>query len=352
MRHVEGTRKAPADWSARAVVAGFCGAVAMLFALLLAYGFAVVAARASLPEPLRGWLFALTHNPLTDLAGDNLYVVAGAHFLLAIGLALVYARFVEPVMGGPGWVRGVVFALIPWLASILVVLPVGGGGIAGLAIGAGPLPLLGNLILNLTYGAVLGATYGPLGEAPADSWLGDGPADAPSTVHRREARTVRWTAIGAAIGLAAALVAVQLDLGSHAIRLGVPPAAVILSWVLFGGAVGSFVGSLAGAAPTESSTEPHGSVPASHRPIPAEPRDARLAGKRDLHAGAKVGALLGTVAMGPIGLPLGAAVGGVADALRHDPPAFPPHTHDTRFSPCYDGCPAWRPTDAPPSRSV
>ena len=57
------------------------------------------------------------------------------------------------------------------------------------------------------------------------------------------------------------------------------------------------------------------------------------------------GALLGTVAMGPLGMPLGAAAGGVVDALRHGPPEFPAHTHDTRFSPCYDGCPAWRPPE-------
>lgn len=342
MRGVEGSRVVRADWSARAVVAGFSGAVAMLFAFLLAYGLAIAAARAPSPEPLRGWLFALTHNPLTDIAGDNLYVVAGAHFLLAVGLAMLYARLVEPALGGPGWLRGAAFALVPWLASILIVLPLGGGGILGLAIGAGPLPVLGNLILNLTYGAVLGATYGPLGDIPADTWLSVGPADEPAAVRRREVLTVRWIAVGAAIGLVAAAAAVRLELVTQTLRLGVPPAAVILSWTLLGGAVGAFFGSFGGAAPQRAgAVEPSHHELAPTQPPAAEPLPARRGRRPNDHAGAKVGALLGTVALGPLGLPIGAAAGGVADALRHDPPEFAPHTHDTRFSPCYDGCPAW-----------
>ena len=127
-------------------------------------------------------------------------------------------------------------------------------------------------------------------------------------------------------------------------------AAVILSWVLMGGAVGAFIGSLAGAAPVEArAAESDGATSMSDGQLVAESTAAQPRRGRDDHAGAKVGAMLGTVAMGPIGLPIGAAVGGVADALRHDPPEFPPHTHDTRFSPCYDGCPAWRPPDRSPA---
>src|SRR5687767_14562376 len=120
MRRAEASRRVRADWLPRAAVAGFSGAVAMLFAFLLAYVLAVVAAAARLPEPLREWFFGLTHNRLTDLAGDYLYIAAGAHFFVAIGLALLYARLVEPRLGGQDWLRGVAFALLPWLLSILV----------------------------------------------------------------------------------------------------------------------------------------------------------------------------------------------------------------------------------------
>ncbi len=48
------------------------------------------------------------------------------------------------------------------------------GGFFGLGIGAGPLPIIGNLILHLVYGATLGTLYGPAGrvvvgdEAPTE----------------------------------------------------------------------------------------------------------------------------------------------------------------------------------------
>jgi hypothetical protein len=61
------------------------------------------------------------------------------------------------------------------------------------------------------------------------------------------------------------------------------------------------------------------------------------------HEGAAAGALLGTVAVGPLGAPVGAAAGAVVDALKPDPNAPPSHTHDADV-PCYDGCPAWHST--------
>ena len=58
------------------------------------------------------------------------------------------------------------------------------------------------------------------------------------------------------------------------------------------------------------------------------------------HSGAAAGALLGTVAVGPLGAPIGAAAGAAVDALIPDENAPPSHTHDLD-APCYDGCPAW-----------
>ena len=70
-------------------------------------------------------------------------------------LALVYARYVEPRLSGASWWRDAVRAH-PWLLSLIIFLPLMGGGLLGMNIGAGPLPILGNLILHLVYGAVLG----------------------------------------------------------------------------------------------------------------------------------------------------------------------------------------------------
>jgi hypothetical protein len=340
MQRAEASRRVRADWLPRAAVAGFSGAVAMLFAFLLAYILAVAAAAARLPEPLREWFFGLTHNRLTGLAGDYLYIAAGAHFFVAIGLALLYARLVEPRIGGQDWLRGVAFALLPWLLSILVVLPLSGGGLFGAELGAGPLPAFGNLVLHLVFGATLGAIYGPFGDLPADSWLAAGPADDPETVRWQSVVMVRGTVIGLATGLVAALAVVMLQ---PAMRLGGPTASVLLGWMLTGGAFGAFLGSLAGLsrhtpAPGTAALTLPVLLTGPETALPAPPR------RRDAHSGAKVGALMGAVVLGPIGMPIGAAAGGVVDALRPAEGAIPAHTHNIHQSPCYDGCPAWRPS--------
>ena len=52
------------------------------------------------------------------------------------------------------------FALLPWLVSLVIFMPLLGGGILGLSLGAGPLPIVGNLVLHALYGAVLGVVWG------------------------------------------------------------------------------------------------------------------------------------------------------------------------------------------------
>ena len=49
-------------------------------------------------------------------------------------------------------------ALIHWLLSLVVFLPLTCGGLIRININAGPLPILDNLILYLAYCAVLGVS--------------------------------------------------------------------------------------------------------------------------------------------------------------------------------------------------
>ena len=236
-----------ADWLPRSIVAGFSAAAAMMFAFLLGYVLALALA-AALPEPLRGWFEALANNPLTDFASAYLYAVAGAHFLVALVLAAVYGRYAEPALSGPGWRRGALFSLLPWLVSVLVVLPLGGGGLFGLALGAGPLPALGNLVLHLVYGATLGAIYGPLGDVPADSAAG--PSDDFETTRRREVRSAQGIGLGLAIGLVAGLAVVLIfQAGPSGSLLSLPGAGTVLGWTLIGGALGALLGTYAGMSP-------------------------------------------------------------------------------------------------------
>jgi hypothetical protein len=56
-------------------------------------------------------------------------------------------------------VCGLAFGSIPWLASLLLLLPAFGGGWLGLGLGAGLIPLLGEVLRNGLFGVGLGTSY-------------------------------------------------------------------------------------------------------------------------------------------------------------------------------------------------
>jgi hypothetical protein len=49
--------------------------------------------------------------------------------------------------------------MLPFLISVLVVLPFMGAGVLGLGLGAGPVPAAGELIRNALFGVGLGITH-------------------------------------------------------------------------------------------------------------------------------------------------------------------------------------------------
>jgi hypothetical protein len=51
------------------------------------------------------------------------------------------------------------FSLIPFALSVAVIFPLMDAGFLGSDLGAGPLPFIGNLVLHLIYGGVLGFVY-------------------------------------------------------------------------------------------------------------------------------------------------------------------------------------------------
>ena len=149
------------------ILAGFPATVVMTIVFI--FGFLISGAFGT-PEgnQLNRWFWALTNNELTDTAYD---IPVGAYSLnLFAGLlwAVVYGYLFEPRVQGPGWRKGMLFSLIPWLVSLVVFFPLVGAGFFGLDLGAGPLPAIGNLILHLVYGAVLGAIYAIPDIVPAE----------------------------------------------------------------------------------------------------------------------------------------------------------------------------------------
>jgi uncharacterized membrane protein YagU involved in acid resistance len=93
---------------------------------------------------------------LGSVMGGSLYLGWMAHFVIGTVLAIVYATFFVTRLPGPGFVRGALYGLVPWIVAQLVVMPMMGAGLFGGSFGAG----FGSLMGHLIYGAVLGGIYG------------------------------------------------------------------------------------------------------------------------------------------------------------------------------------------------
>jgi hypothetical protein len=237
------------NWQARAIVSGFAASVVMLFAFILAYAVAAALALLDLARwpggaVLGRWLHNLAYNPVISLATYHLF--AAAALFLAGGLfwAYVYAAVVEPRLAGPGWRRGALYALAPGLLTQLLVLPVVGGGPAGAALGAGPLPALGIVLLHLVYGATLGALYGPLGDSD-----GEAPADRRLPLPGALLRSERLMAVGVVVGALSGALFGLLIIAVQPFAIAVHPAGLILGGALLVSALGLLVGSFAGLDP-------------------------------------------------------------------------------------------------------
>ncbi len=84
------------------------------------------------------------------------------HFVVGVGLALVYAMlFVSRLPGSP-IVRGALYGVLIFLVAQVTVMPLVGAGMFA----RGDLPvLIGALFGHLVYGGLLGAIYGGLGSS-------------------------------------------------------------------------------------------------------------------------------------------------------------------------------------------
>ncbi|MCJ7629293.1 MAG: DUF1440 domain-containing protein [Longimicrobiales bacterium] len=97
-------------------------------------------------------------NPAVMLAGatgGNLALGWMAHFMIGVTLAAGYA-LVGSALPGPGFIRGALFGIAPFLMAQILVMPMMGmpvfSGSAALA--------MGSLVGHLVYGGVVGGIYG------------------------------------------------------------------------------------------------------------------------------------------------------------------------------------------------
>lgn len=212
------------DWMARSYVCGYFASTAMLIVLMVAFmGMLMFSGTDAL------WAQRLTDNTLTVAAKNSPFTSITLHFVAGMLLAMGYGAFFHDKVKGPSWQKGLVYSVGPFLLSVLVFFPMVGAGLFGFGLGAGPLPLLGNMILHGAYGLTLGVTYGLLTE-----W---------------DNREVRSSAKKAALGLTVGgalgfAVAFMMAGGAH--PLGISTAWFQMSGALVGSALGCLIGVVSG----------------------------------------------------------------------------------------------------------
>ena len=270
------------DALARAVLAGFAASLVMLLTFLVAFNVARLlsavpvpswpalertslihpaswvtgSGQAALPsgeagpvtaalETLRVWLVNLTHNRLIDAGLADVYFAAGVYMAGGLLWAALYT-LVQPRLSGPEWKRGVIFAMLPALVSLVVVLPLLGGGLFGLSLGAGPLPAIGNVLLHVVYGAILGIVYGPFGDLDASTLERPVARDgAPAAISYEPVAALALLG-GLVVGGLAGLIASVATADASASPMREASGSLVLWGALLGAVVGLFVGSFAG----------------------------------------------------------------------------------------------------------
>src|ERR671933_1002425 len=275
---VSATRRARARWFSDAIIAGFVAIGTSTGVLMVAYVLANGAAD-SQGDVLRRWLWQLTHNRVVEFSSGSPAYALALHVVLGIVWAILYARFVDGnralrwwIGDGPGWLRGMRFALLPWIVSLLVLLPAAAINMLDWALSAGPLVPLGNLILHLIYGFTLGQLYDASSDEPAVAadLAYEEPLQRRAVEHSEDfgaAGILVGGVVGAAVGIGMAIilppVLPNVDFGGWS-------AALAVGGILAGGAVGGVVGSFAGLpqTPPEATELEAGQDPFQYRVLP------------------------------------------------------------------------------------
>ncbi|HXE73701.1 MAG TPA: DUF6789 family protein [Candidatus Nitrosotenuis sp.] len=250
------------DWLARAFLSGFGATALMLGTFMLAFTLArIIGSYSSQPGivgMLSTWFARLTENPVMEMARANFYESLALHMVVGVLFALVYAFWFQPRLPGEGWMKGMLFSLIPWFLSVVVFLPLVGAGLFGVKLQAGPLPAIGNLILHLIYGLTLGFMYGRVGdvplETPQDEQERADEARAASSVSLGGARGVL---IGLMLGLVAGFLLMQVmhrPVGPGEVSSPLTPGWFVVTAAILGAGLGGIIGSLAALPTTHAST--------------------------------------------------------------------------------------------------
>lgn len=121
------------------------------------------------------WMEGFLNLPRLDLTDQGLiyldldedtpsrwWVGMATHEINSVLFGLIYAALLYSLLPGPGWLRGLIFGALLWLATSVagMVGKLGGAKLFQATPMTAPY-LLANLWLHLVYGLILGALYLP-----------------------------------------------------------------------------------------------------------------------------------------------------------------------------------------------
>ncbi len=253
-RRVTSPRLAPRrrTWLADALIAGFVATGLATVVLILGFIVAAAGGVERGGDFFRLWLWQLAHNEVVSFTRATPAVAIVLHVVVGLVFALGYAywgeRWNARVFGLTGLANGLAFGLIAYVVSLLALLPAAGVNMLSFALSAGPLPVIGNLVLNLIYGGVLGMLYDASAERPAvaeDAGYVE-PLEGQAVAHSEAvgaAGIVVGVVLGAIFGLALALLLPPTAPGEAFAGWSLALAA---AGFLVGGAVGGVVGTFVG----------------------------------------------------------------------------------------------------------
>jgi uncharacterized membrane protein YagU involved in acid resistance len=134
----------------RAAVAGLVGTAAMT-ALLL------IEPSVGLPRIAMGQVLGTSLGLTTARLSIGPALGWVLHFIIGMGLAVIYAAVFQDRLPGPPAVRGLLYGFMVFVVAQLVFMPLVGGGVFSRG---DPELILGSLLGHLLYGGVIGWAYG------------------------------------------------------------------------------------------------------------------------------------------------------------------------------------------------
>lgn len=98
-----------------------------------------------------------TNNPMMAMPYMAGWII---HFVVGIVLTVIYASIFLNKLSGSYTVRGIIFAMIPFIIAQSMMMPMMGNGFWSSASEVQMMAIMGSLIGHIVFGAVLGTVYG------------------------------------------------------------------------------------------------------------------------------------------------------------------------------------------------